>query len=84
MLTTTLGPTQLGPETETVIKHYINKICIDKVFQYLEFNVFTFTDIDDCTLVSCEHGGTCTDGVNSYACHCVDGYTGTGCETGVS
>ena len=42
------------------------------------------TDIDDCEPNPCEHGGTCTDGVNSYTCECVDGYTGVNCETGMT
>ena len=28
------------------------------------------------------NGGTCQDGVFQYTCACVDGYTGTHCETG--
>ena len=54
------------------------------LLQYLQIYAFKFTDIDDCALISCEHGGTCTDDVNSYVCDCVDGYTGTDCETGVT
>ena len=42
------------------------------------------TDIDDCKPSPCENGGTCTDGVNSYTCECVDGYTGVNCETGIT
>ena len=30
----------------------------------------------------CEHGGACTDGVDSYTCTCVTGYEGDNCETG--
>ena len=47
-------------------------------------DIFQITDIDDCEPNPCEHGGTCTDGVNSYTCECVDGYTGVNCETGMT
>ena len=46
--------------------------------------IFQITDIDDCKPNPCEHGGTCTDGVNSYTCECADGYTGVNCETGMT
>jgi formylglycine-generating enzyme required for sulfatase activity len=39
------------------------------------------TVIDRCTTNSCLNGGTCTAGVNSFACHCGPGYSGTTCET---
>jgi len=42
----------------------------------------TFIDTDGCEGTPCQHGGTCTDGVDSYTCKCVDGYEGTNCETG--
>ena len=29
------------------------------------------------------NGGTCTDGVNSYSCDCVSGYSGEDCEIGM-
>jgi preprotein translocase subunit SecY len=44
--------------------------------------MFYPTDIDDCAPITCENGGTCADGVNSYTCTCVTGYTGTNCQTG--
>ena len=39
------------------------------------------TDIDDCDPDPCQNGGTCTDGVDSYTCTCVTGFTGTDCDT---
>ena len=39
-------------------------------------------DINDCSSSPCMNGATCTDAVNSYACACIAGYTGTHCETG--
>ena len=42
------------------------------------------TEIDECEPNPCENGGTCTDGINSYTCKCVDGYTGVDCATGMT
>ena len=44
--------------------------------------VNSFTDIDDCVNHTCNNGGSCEDGVNSYSCNCPGGYTGYYCETG--
>ena len=41
-----------------------------------------YTDIDECVNHGCCNGGSCVDGVNSYSCNCVAGYTGDHCETG--
>ena len=40
------------------------------------------SEVDECGSDPCYHGGTCTDGTNSYTCACVLGYTGTDCERG--
>ena len=42
-----------------------------------------FSDIDDCADGPCNNGGTCIDGVNSYICDCIAGYTGANCQTGI-
>ena len=48
---------------------------------HVDCNVFDIlVDIDDCTPDPCQNGGTCTDGVASYTCGCVNGYDGTDCE----
>ena len=44
--------------------------------------MFLTVDTDDCVGVTCQNGGACVDGVNSYTCSCVDGYEGTHCEIG--
>ena len=41
---------------------------------YLVFKVFLFF------YSSCLNGGTCVDGINSYTCSCVAGYTGSNCQ----
>ena len=38
-----------------------------------------FLDIDDCLLDPCFYG-SCVDGVDSYRCTCMTGYTGTLCD----
>ena len=40
------------------------------------------SDIDDCIIVTCNNGGTCEDGINSFTCVCSYGYTGKFCDTG--
>ena len=39
-------------------------------------------DINDCDPDPCMNGGTCTDGINSFTCDCVAGYTDSTCSTG--
>ena len=41
----------------------------------------TFPDIDDCASEPCQNDGTCIDGINSYTCACLDGWSGDNCET---
>ena len=43
---------------------------------------FFYADIDDCVNRTCDNGGSCVDGVNTYLCNCVAGYTGAHCERG--
>ena len=45
--------------------------------------IFSFPDINECHSDPCMNGATCEDGVFQYTCDCVDGYTGTHCETGM-
>ena len=41
-------------------------------------------DINECHSDPCMNGGTCVDGTFQYTCTCVNGYTGTHCETGMT
>ena len=50
-------------------------------YQVLEI-CFIFVDIDDCESNPCQNGATCVDGIDSYTCTCVPGFTGHDCETG--
>ena len=38
------------------------------------------TDFDNCKDLPCQNGGTCVDGVGSYACNCEEGFLGNNCE----
>ena len=40
-------------------------------------------DIDECVDAPCLNGGACTDGVASFSCECVPGYSGETCETDI-
>ena len=40
-------------------------------------------DINECESNPCLNGGNCTDLLAAYTCHCIDGYSGTNCETGM-
>ena len=52
-----------------------------KLFLFLiNIIVSMFADIDDCTDTSCLNGGTCVDGVDTFTCTCLPGWTGTNCE----
>ena len=46
--------------------------------------LYYVSDLDACASTPCLNGGTCTDGVNTFTCECVTGYTGTTCGTGRS
>ena len=48
----------------------------------LTLSLFLFTDIDECVSSPCQNGGTCTDEVNGYLCHCAPGFAGLQCQTG--
>lgn len=37
-------------------------------------------NVDDCTHVVCQNGGTCLDGINSYHCACASSWTGVYCQ----
>jgi Notch-like protein len=36
--------------------------------------------VDNCDPNPCQNGGSCTDGVNTHTCDCVEGFTGDNCE----
>ena len=38
---------------------------------------------DFCTPNPCQNGGSCTSGLETFECHCDDGYTGIICDTGL-
>ena len=52
--------------------------------QHVSIIYFLSADIDDCSrlLQPCLNGGSCTDGINTFTCDCVTGYSGDRCEIG--
>ena len=67
------------PATPTLtlhVCHMLHAIC-NSIISVL--SILTFTDIDDCSPDPCYHG-SCVDGVDSYRCTCITGYTGTLCD----
>ena len=75
------------------MSHQINLFVDEKIDNIFIFYVFfmlssdikiciSFKDNEDCSPNPCQNGGTCTDGVNSYTCSCVEGYTGNNCLIG--
>lgn len=36
-------------------------------------------NIDDCQAASCPGNSTCVDGINSFTCQCLEGYSGKNC-----
>lgn len=39
-------------------------------------------DGDSCDTNHCENNGTCVDGIRTFKCLCLDGYSGKNCEKG--
>jgi hypothetical protein len=53
-----------------------------KTYTYAEINMQTcvcITVTNNCASSPCQNGATCTNGVNTYTCQCVPGYTGVNC-----
>ena len=45
-----------------------------------DFDLYFFSDIDDCDPGPCENGATCADEVDDYTCNCTVGYFGKNCS----
>ena len=43
--------------------------------------IFSQTDIDDCNSNPCKNDGKCIDGINTFSCICMKGYSGKDCST---
>ncbi len=48
----------------------------------MAIHILNYADIDDCLPGPCLNNGTCEDGINSYRCHCSQGFTGPTCKLG--
>ena len=64
----------------------IDEIVFKKSFVCVSFEttMVSVAEINECISSPCMNGASCADAVKSYTCGCVDGYTGTHCETGSS
>ncbi len=47
-------------------------------------DTFNIAEIAECDSDPCQHDSKCVDGLDSYQCQCLGGYTGRNCETGSS
>jgi len=45
---------------------------------YLDFS----SDLDECTFITCQNGGSCRNAIGSFYCLCPFGYTGYDCSFG--
>ena len=86
LLKASWSPSRLFPVQMMPRVHVINKSVSHSTMQ-VSLVAFTFcawllSDIDDCISVTCNNGGTCQDGINSFTCVCSYGYTGKFCDTG--
>ena len=54
------------------------------VLTNLQIIFFLFIDIDECAPAPCQNAATCVDLVGNYRCDCVNGYSGSDCETSKS
>ena len=59
----------------------IRNIEADDTYNKLLFMYSCTANIDECANVTCQNGGTCQDGVNTFTCNCVAGYTGQYCQS---
>ncbi|XP_078495665.1 uncharacterized protein LOC144751206 [Ciona intestinalis] len=69
--------------TCTCVAGYIGANCTNSFFYWICNFKLLLTDIDDCATNPCMNNGTCTDGVDSYTCICVAGYTGANCTADI-
>jgi len=55
----------------------------DKGTQSGSVHIFQLINVDDCTPDPCLNGGTCADGLDTFSCYCLTGYTGPRCASDV-
>ncbi len=46
----------------------------------LDWSLFAFSDLNECTSNPCRNGGTCRDEISFYWCDCPYGWAGFNCE----
>lgn len=60
------------------LKNFITQITMYNYGQLC--TTFLVLGINECASVTCQHSGTCSDFVNSFACVCGSGYLGYFCD----
>ena len=45
------------------------------------FHYLFVVDVDECAMNTCMNGASCVDGVATFTCSCIVGFTGANCET---
>lgn len=66
----------ITPGHHTYVKHCRDASC--SAYMYFDYNLIV--DGRECIPNPCLNGGTCVEGISSYACRCRAGYGGTRCE----
>ena len=56
--------------------------CVDQYNRIRNRCLDWIAEIDECGSAPCVNDGTCVNGINSYTCLCVAGYTDLECATG--
>jgi len=75
-----------------IICHLGNTSTFEKKFQASVVSYFVLffpgiqceKDVDECLSLPCQNNATCIDGVDTYNCHCAEGFQGTLCETEIN
>lgn len=65
-------------QSEIIFRNWKKSFCFHILLSLIHVPL---TDIYDCANRTCHNGGSCVDGVNSYSCNCLTGFTGDHCET---
>jgi len=60
--------------------HTARSMCETQKYLWLFIGVFCEENIDECDAPPCLHNATCIDGIASYSCQCIEGYSGRLCE----
>jgi Notch-like protein len=68
--------------TELICESGSTSVSLSRLFSLLA-PAIVFSEILECDSNPCHNGGSCIDLVAEFTCHCMAGYRGTHCETGM-